>query len=436
MNYIAGTAILVADKYRWTVLLGLIVVTACGIETSASADGPANLRYAAHYSVAVNPATATATVSLEIRQPRRLLREMSFPLDAGVIGDISGDGEISTSNGNLQWLPPEKGGVLRWQVNVPHQRRDQAYDAWLDADWGIFRAEDLIPRARTRALKGASSSTTLSFDLPTGWSIVSEYSAADDPIPITRSDRRFDQPTGWLAVGEIGVRRERIAGVRVSIAGPKGHAVRRMDMLALLNWTLPELLSVLPERLPRLTIVSAGSPMWRGGLSAPASFFVHSELPLISENATSPLLHEVMHTAMSTRAGKNSDWIVEGFAEYYGLELLRRGGAITDRRHATAIAAQASWSKQASALCAASSTGPTTALAVTVLHALNREIRNKTGGASSLDDVLRKVASSPHSIDLATLSGIAADLIGAPSDVLHIDKLPGCSKIVSTANDG
>ncbi len=436
MNYISSTARSMADKRRWTVLLGLIVVTACGVEPSESADGPAILRYEAHYAVEVDPGTATATVTLAIQQPRRLLREMSFPLDDAVIRDISGDGEIRRANGALQWLLPDKGGVLRWQVEVPHQRRDQAYDAWLGAEWGIFRAEDLIPRARTRAVKGASSRTTLSFDLPTGWSLVSEYSGARDPIPINRPDRRFDQPTGWLAVGELGVRRERIAGVRVSIAGPKGHTVRRLDMLALLNWTLPELLSMLPEPLPRLTIVSAGRPMWRGGLSAPASLFVHAELPLISENATSPLLHEVMHTALSTHASKYADWIIEGFAEYYSLELLRRGGAISDRRYAAAIAAQANWSKQAGALCAASSTGPTTALAVTVLHALNEEIVTKTRGANSLDDVLRKVASSPNPIDLATLSGIAAELIGTASDALHIDKLPGCSKIAPTAHDG
>ena len=59
--------------------------------------------------------------------------------------------------------------------------------------------------------------------------------------------------------------------------------------------------------------------MWRGGLSAPQSLFVHSDRPLISENATSTLLHEVMHLALGIRAAEQFDWIVEGLASYFAL---------------------------------------------------------------------------------------------------------------------
>jgi len=72
-------------------------------------------------------------------------------------------------------------------------------------------------------------------------------------------------------MGKLGVRRERVAGVRVAIAGPEDQQIRRLDMLALLNWTLPELARIVPELPPRLTVVSAGEPMWRGGLSGPQS---------------------------------------------------------------------------------------------------------------------------------------------------------------------
>ena len=51
-------------------------------------------------------------------------------------------------------------------------------------------------------------------------------------------------------MGRLGVRRETLAGVRVAIAGPEGHDVRRMDMLALLSWTLPELVAILPSKFP------------------------------------------------------------------------------------------------------------------------------------------------------------------------------------------
>ena len=436
MNCISGlgTGLLssaLAGKRRWTILLALIAVAACDVESSETAEAPAASDYDAHYSVKVVPEQSSVEVMLEIRQSRRLLRELTIPSLPDALSDYSADGELLVENGTLRWLPPARGGKLRWRVQVAHRRGNAGYDAWLGPAWGIFRAEDIIPRAKTRVLKGSKSKTTLSLDLPPGWSSVTEYSSISDPIKVTRSDRRFDQPTGWMAVGDIGVRREKIAGVRVAVAGPQGHAVRRMDMLALLNWTLPELVAMLPQPLPRLTIVSAGEPMWRGGLSAPASLYVHADRPLISENATSTLMHEVVHTALSIRTDEGTDWIAEGLAEYYSLELLRRGGAISTRRYGIAIAEQADWARRAKFLCGASSSGPTTALAVTVLHALNKEISDKTGGASNLDRLLTGVLESRDSINVAKLQALTADIIGTASDVLHIDRLPGCPKMTS-----
>jgi len=418
-------------EHRWGLFFALIAVAACGVETSESADRPAKREYDAHYSLTVDPANSSVDVRLEIRQSQHLLRELRFPVLSDQFEDFQGDGEIQFDDRTLRWLIPTDGGVLHWRARVNHRRGQDAYDAWLGAKWGIFRAEDIIPRARSRSLKGSTSNTSFSIDLPTGWSAVTEYSSRQDPIPVEREDRRFDQPTGWIVLGEIGVRRETIAGIRVAIAGPEGHAVRRLDMLALLNWTLPELVELLPDPPARLTIVSAGEPMWRGGLSAPASLYVHADRPLISENATSTLLHEVLHSALSVRASDGADWIAEGLAEYYSLELLRRGRAISTRRHASAIAEQADWAKQAEGLCGTHSTGATTALAVTVLRELDREIVDKTSGASDLDDLLGQVVEMNTPVDLAAISKIAGAIIGEPSDVLHIDNLPGCSRITA-----
>ncbi len=420
-----------AGKRRYAMYLALIAVAACGVETSESADGPVERDYRAHYSVRVEPADSSAEVSLEIRQSGSLLRELRFPALSGALSNFSGDGELMISDGALRWLPPATGGTLRWRVRIAHRRGENTYDAWLGSEWGMFRAEDIIPRARTRSLKGSMSKTTLSFELPAGWSAVTEYPNSGDLISVDRPNRRFDQPAGWIVVGNVGVRRETIAGIRVAVAGPQGQAVRRLDMLALLNWTLPELVDVLRQPLTRLTIVSAGEPMWRGGLSAPASLYIHADRPLISENATSTLLHEVFHTAVSMRAGAGADWIVEGLAEYYSIELLKRSGTISLNRYKTAIAAQADWAGEAETLCGEASTGPTTAFAVTVFHALDAEIRDKTAGAASLDNLLRQVIATPAPIDVAGLAEIAAQLIGEPSDALHIDKLAGCPRIRS-----
>ncbi len=434
MNCISGPGArplssVLPGEHRWALFLALIVITACGVEPSESAVSPAKREYRAHYSLRVDPAAGSVDVTLEVQQPEHLLREVRFPALSSQIGDWDGDGEWQIDGEALRWRVPPDGGTLRWSVKVNHQRAQNGYDALLGRDWGIFRTEDVIPRARTRAQEGSRSTTSFSFELPTGWSVVTEYSNKQDPIRVQRPDRRFDEPTGWIVAGRLGVRRDTIAGIEVTVAGPQGQGVRRLDMLALLNWTLPDLVKLLPEPPERLTIVSAGDPMWRGGLSAPASLYIHAERPMISENATSTLLHEVLHTVLSFDVREGFDWITEGFAEYYSLELLRRGHAITAGRHATAVADQADWAQRAERLCGKHSSGATTALAVTVLVALNQEILDKTSGESNLDDLLQKVLASRTPVDLDSLSAMAAELIGEASDALHIDKLPGCSRM-------
>jgi len=234
-------------------------------------------------------------------------------------------------------------------------------------------------------------------------------------------------------MGEIGVRRETIAGTRVAVVAPEGQGVRRMDMLALLNWTLPELNAVLPDSLPRLTIVSAGDPMWRGGLSAPASMFIHANRPLISENATSTLVHEVFHVSLGVTASNGYDWIVEGLAEYYSLDLLQRGGAITARRYQRAFERQTQWAEDANQLCGDRSSGAITALAVVTFRQLDQEIRRKSASKLSLDNVVAELANSHSRVSLDSLQKIVVDLLQEESVTLHIDNLPGCQQIQADA---
>ena len=50
-----------------------------------------------------------------------------------------------------------------------------------------------------------------------------------------------------------------------------------------------------------------------------------------------------------------------------------------------------------------------------------------TDGEAGLDDLLPALVR--QDVDLAVLTALASDLMGAPPDVLHIDKLPGCNSI-------
>ena len=106
--------------------------------------------------------------------------------------------------------------------------------------------------------------------------------------------------------------------------------------------------------------------MWRGGLSAPRSFYMHADRPLIEEDGTSPLLHEVMHTALRLRAGSDGDWAVEGLAEYYSLQLLVRSGTVSRERSEYSYDRLAEHGKEAAHLRSHSISGAGTARAVTV----------------------------------------------------------------------
>ncbi|MEL7185400.1 MAG: hypothetical protein AAFN50_03050 [Pseudomonadota bacterium] len=415
-------------------LISVMLLTPAACGAPADEQGPSAREYALHYTITPLPASSLATVSAHVSQSRHYLREMSFVMPSDSAAP-EGDGEIQIVNGQVTWQVPQNGGRLEWTVKLANQRSNGAYDAWLNDEWGIFRAEDVIPRARTRTLRDATSNTTLAFSLPPGWSFISEYSRLEEPQRVSREGRRFAQPTGWIAVGKLGVRHETIAGTRVAVAGPEGQSVRRMDMLALLNWTLPEAATLLGNAPERLTIISADDPMWRGALSAPQSIFIHADRPLISENATSTLVHEMMHVALAFDTAPNYDWIAEGFAEYYSLELLHRGNAITSRRYARAINELREWGEAAGRLCRSTSTGPDTALATTVLRTLDREIRDSTQGKSSLDDVAAALSTLEKAVDADALRAIVEELTGGETATLDMDNLPGCRSIAArTAN--
>ena len=409
-------------------LVCLASCAACGAKVSGSLVPADPLTYRLEYVATPDPANGTVDVVLNLSQGSALLRSMTMRQDAHISG-LDGDGDLLRTGSEVRWQPPASGGTLRWTVAVSHRRNGDGYDALLGADWGLFRAEDIIPRATTRTLKGAVSETWLTLTLPSGWSAVTQYAGAGTRTRIDNPERRFDQPSGWIVMGNLGVRREIIAGVRVAVAGPVDNSVRRLDTLALLNWTLPELARILPDLPPRLTIVSAGDPMWRGGLSAPESLFLHAARPLISENATSTLLHEVMHLSLALDSTEGYDWIVEGLAEYYSLQLLYRSGTITKPRFQQAKIDLANWAAPTTALCQRASTGATTAFAVGVFAALNDEIDELTKGASDLDDVVQNLRLLDTDLDLNALDHAFEDIVGSKSDTLHIDKLPGCRSI-------
>jgi predicted metalloprotease with PDZ domain len=414
--------------------LCLLALSLCisGAATPASAPRYYETLYRAHFR------PDAGVVDMEIAlSGERLPSRVVLHVDPRRHQKFTSTDPLQIEPSHVTWQPRGRMSRLRYQFVVDHERSPKRYDSRMTDDWAIFRAEKMAPRASVTARRSLHSRSTLEFEVPKGWSVATPYGSVgelrytfDDPT------RRFDQPEGWMLVGKIGSRNDKIGNVRVVVAAPSGDNARRQDTLAFLKFTLPRLEEVFPQLPPRLLIVSAGDPMWRGGLSGPASMFLHSDRPLISENRTSTLLHELVHIALGIRGDEESDWIVEGLADLYSLETLRRSGGISEQRYKQALKHQSQWATRSPTLFAAHSNGPTTARAVLALRAADAEIRSVTAGKASLDDVARKLASEPGAVSLVRLQKAAQDVAGRPLRALEREQLSKPVSAPTAARDG
>jgi hypothetical protein len=354
------------------------------------------------------PTERAAHVTLELGRGAQNVDWLRFRIDPQRHLLFRGDGSVVTEGAHVTWTPPRKGGQLHYVFRIDHLRDARRYDARCAKTWAIFRGEDLVPQARVSTAEGARSRTRLRMRLPEGWSMATPYAKLRGGLyRVEHPRRRFDRPTGWMIAGVLGAIREEVAGVRVAIVGPRGAGVHRQDVLALLRWTLPSLREAFQSLPDRLLVVSAGDPMWRGGLSGPGSLFLHAHRPLITEDGTSPILHEVVHTALRLQPGSDGDWAIEGLAEYYSLEILGRSGTMSPERLQHAYEMLAKRGGDAAHLRSKSVSGAGTARAVTVLRALDQRIRDATDQTRGIDDVTRLLVREGGTVTTARVQELA-----------------------------
>jgi hypothetical protein len=398
----------------------IALIITCALGASAAFAQAQSNHYGLRYDLSLIPAEDRADVAITLdERVNGYLWSLRFHIDPQRHQGFKGDGSIEIDGDYVTWNPAATGGRLSYQVSVSNRRSNGAFDARMTDDWAIFRGDDLFPAAHNQDREDSEADTTLHLHLPDGWSFVAPYHEVGDQIyEIDHADRRFERPIGWMAAGRLGVRRERIAGVRVIVAAPLNQGVRRLDMVALLNWNLPRLRRLVPDMPKRILIVSAGDPMWRGGLSGPNSVYVHADRPLLSENGSSTLVHELVHVATGLKAEKGGDWIVEGIAEYYSLKLLWRSGTLTDSRYKQSFRKLEKWAQQAGPLDADVSRGPVTARAVGVMRTLDHEIHTKTNRQKSLDDVVQLMVAAGKKVNTENFRQSVVDVMGHEAESL------------------
>ncbi|ELQ17367.1 hypothetical protein A986_10520 [Pseudomonas fluorescens BRIP34879] len=371
------------------------------------------------YHVKLLPQSDQAEVRVSLSHGAAV-RSLNFDLGhAGDYSDFKADGQWKITGSRGLWQPDADKASLTYRVRLSHARKPGTYEARMTPSWALFRGEDLVPTAHLDQQDGVELVSRLVFELPPGWKSV------ETPWPrigkhkfrIDNVSRLFDRPTGWMLAGTLGSRRVRLGDTDVTVASPKGQAMRRMDVLTLLTFVWPQVEAAFPRHPAKLLVVGASDPMRRGAFAARDSIYLNSRTPLVSESGSSPLLREVVQAIGRFNDHDTSDWISEGFGEFYAIELMRRAGGITDERYAAIQARLGKQGKDVTSLRGEHVSGATVARAVLVLQELDREIRVKTHNKRSLDDLAQAVMRA-DSVNTAQFVQLAESIMGEPSTVL------------------
>ena len=414
---------------RWRqALFGLLLAFAAfaGFAGPVAAQAQPSRQYRLDYTAEFLPARKGARVTLLARPDEGRLKVLDFFMPASRYIDVRGDGRITRNGDRVLWVIPRKGGTLSFFHLIDHRRSSGTYDARITPNWAIVRGDNLFPAAVTTATRNTDARARLHFKLPKGWNGVDTpylpTRKSGGGLVVVSAGRSFDRPTGWIVAGKIGSRRENIDGTAVVVTSPIGQGMRRMDVMAMVHWHLREMDSAFSGLPRKILIAGAGDPMWRGGLSGPRSLWMHSDRPLISENGTSSLLHELTHVITGITGADGADWIAEGIAEFYSIEFMRRAGTISRHRYDRAMDGLRKRSADIKLLRAPRSTGAVTARAVLLFAQLDAEIRKRTANKKRLDHVVRLLREE-NRVGLAELRKAAREVIGSDSTTLAASPL-------------
>ena len=379
------------------------------------------------YHVRLLPQSDQAEVRLTLAQGSAV-RSLDFDLaDGSRYSDFKADGQWQLTPGKVTrgvWHPATDKASLTYRVRISQPRKNNTFEARMTPGWALLRGDDLVPAARLDQQDGIELVSRLAFELPSGWKSVETAwpRIGKNRFRVDNVSRLFDRPTGWMLAGNLGTRRTRLGETEVTVASPRGQGMRRMDVLTLLTFVWPQVQAVYPRHPGKVLIVGAGDPMWRGSTAGYESIYLHSRLPLVSESGSSPLLRELAQMFGRISDNDRSDWISEGFADFYAVELLRRAGGMSDERYQVLHDNLLKVGGKVSSLRGEQASAAQVARAVVLLQELDREIRLQTRNKRSLDDLLHSVMRLDK-VSTKEFVTLAESIIGEPSKVLQSDLL-------------
>lgn len=404
-------------------LLAAMLGAAVDVPVSAAAETAPRETFAIDYGVTVRgDELGVAHVRWELSGGEEV-ESFRFKTSSERFSAFSGSGRVEVApTGEVTWYPGGPYGHLEYKVRIDHRRGDKGhFDSYAGNDWILLRARDLFPPVRfayTPRKDGARprSRARLLFHLPPGWkSATAHPSAAADAYALV-GNRILNRPSGWIALGNLQLSHQEIDDVMVRMARVPGSNLQPEDVYAMLGDAMPRLRRMFRQMPPEILVVSAGDPMWRGGLSADHSLFLHGDRPLRTPDKTSPLLHEMFHVTAPFRGRPDADWVIEGLAEYYSLELQRRSGALTAKGFAKGLSYFARYGLWNVDLTTQKDNAATNNSAPLVMYALDQRIQRDTAGKKNLDDVVSVLAESGGWVDTAAFLAAVQKVSGKKFD--------------------
>jgi predicted metalloprotease with PDZ domain len=338
---------------------------------------------------------------------------LSFPADR--LSQFRGTGKLEPIDGGLRWVPGGPYAHLTYRVRIDHVRgQHQRYDSYAARSWIVTRAHDLFPRIAItcfpREGREPKSRARLLFRLPSGWRSAAALPViAPDTYRLDEPGKILDRPRGWFMLGQFDADHQEIAGIMLQVARAPGSTLASKEIFRFLDGTLPTLAKLLSTTPETVLLLTAPDPMWHGGISGEHSLYMHSGRPLRTPDKTSPYLHELFHVLQPFKPSADADWIEEGLAEFYSLEIQRRAGLIDPSAYQRALAYFERFGLWNVDLTQQHDDAATNNSAPLVMYALDQRIQHATAGKKRLDDVVGQLAKEGGEVDTARfLAGVDA----------------------------
>lgn len=382
-----------------------------GPEGGSAVARPARETFSVVYTVEISLRTpGVARIRWDLAGADEIER-IRLAFDPERFDGFAASGTLERRPEEILWVPGAPYGHLTYTAVLSHRRAPgKGYDAFAGDAWVVGRTRGLFPRCsvlfRGDVEAAPESRARLVFRLPEGW----EVAAAMPPdggrgFLVESPRRRFDHPWGWLAIGHFDRTTATAAGTMLTIAAAPGVSLRPEEVVRMLSQALPSLRALFGRTPPRLLVVMAPDPMWRGGLSGEESFYMHGDRPLRTPDKSSPYLHELFHVTAPFRPGADAHWVTEGLAEYYSVEIQRRIGLLDQRAHGRALdlfARHGVWGHDFTRTPAPALRNNSAPL---LMYVLDRRIREATAGARGLDDVVERLAWEGGTVSTARFLG-------------------------------